>query len=139
MSDDEQPDDHLALLAKANGKAPEIDKSVKLRSDQNVKVETDARGNTVSTPILALMMAAALLGLVFGVLGFYAGNGADRRVDAMGGQLDAVRSDAALAHAADDKSSQARMEARLAQEDLIMLRAAVRASGIHVDKSNDHD
>lgn len=40
---------------------------------------------------------------------------------------------------ANDKAGQARMEARLAQEDLIMLRAAVRAAGIHVETAQDHD
>jgi p-aminobenzoyl-glutamate transporter AbgT len=38
-----------------------------------------------------------------------------------------------------DVASQARMEARLAQEDLIMLRAVVRAHGIPAESAGDHE
>jgi hypothetical protein len=44
-----------------------------------------------------------------------------------------------MAYNANDKAGQARMEARLAQEDLIMLRAAVKAHGIAAESAHDHD
>jgi hypothetical protein len=53
--------------------------------------------------------------------------------------IQAAQGATTTAATANDRSGQARMEARLAQEDLIMLRAAVKAHGVSVETAQDHD
>lgn len=113
MGDDVDSDDHLARIAKANGKAP---------NDRHDVTHTQTMGGTtvdnrmqIATPVA---IAAIVCLFVAGILGGIA---------------------VGTAFNANDKAGQARMEARLAQEDLLMLRAAVRASGIHVETAQDHD
>lgn len=82
------------------------------KSDQRVRIDNRTQ---IATPVA---IAAIVCFFIAGLLGGLA---------------------LGMAHTAEDVAGQARMEARLAQEDLIMLRAAVRASGIHVETAKDHD
>lgn len=66
MSDDEQPDDHLSQLARANGKPPQVDNS----HEQHVSVPVDNRGNG---PASGVLLNFAVVGLVLGSLGFLMG------------------------------------------------------------------
>lgn len=91
------------------------------RQDRSTTNHNEARGaqivqnNQLSTPVA---IAAIVCFLIAGILGGLA---------------------IGIANTANDKAGQARMEARLAQEDLMMLRAAVKARGIDVETSHDHD
>lgn len=113
---DVQSDDHLFKIAEAHGRGAkdnhERNNSPSLKA--KVSVPIDNR-NQLSTPV---MIAAIICFFVAGIIGGLA---------------------IGIANTANDKAGQARMEARLAQEDLIMLRAAVRAAGIHAETASDHD
>jgi Na+/melibiose symporter-like transporter len=100
-------------------------------------------GSGLSTPGGLLIIAVAIAGLVMGVAGWIKGDAAQTAAanlaDTARAAIEAAQAAASAAAVANDRSSQARMEARLAQEDLIMLRAAVRARGITVETAGDHE
>lgn len=57
MSDDEQPDDHLSLIAKANGKAPHDRHDV--MHLQTVSGPVIDNRNQISTPALVIIQRSA--------------------------------------------------------------------------------
>ena len=112
MTDAETIDEQLASFRKAEGAD---DHSVTHTQTVSGPTATFDNRTQISTPVA---VAAIICFFVAGIIGGLA---------------------IGIANNANDKAGQARMEARLAQEDLIMLRAAVRASGIHVETAQDHD
>lgn len=66
MSDDEQPDDHLSLIAKANGKAPHDRHDV--MHLQTVSGPVIDNRNQISTPALVMLLSAFFVSATIGAL-----------------------------------------------------------------------
>lgn len=72
MSDDEQPDDHLSLIAKANGKAPADRHDV--THTQSVTGPVIDNRNQLSTPVmLGFLVVVAAMGIGLTVVGIQSG------------------------------------------------------------------
>lgn len=102
MSDDEQPDDHLSLIAKANGKAPadrhDVTTESGFRATANAPqlIQVETLGKTGLTVMLFMFAAVLIVGMMSAYslgVGQARAEGTDARVRTLVGKVEVAQYD----------------------------------------------